>query len=88
MEKTGLPRKEAMDSVELFLDSVKEGLKAGQKVCIVGFGTFIVKNKDSRNGRNPRTGESIRIPEKRVAYFKPGKAFRETVKPADDESTG
>lgn len=79
MEKTGLPRKDAVEAVEIFLDSVKGGLMVGDKVSLVGFGTFTVKEKNSRNGRNPRTGEPIRIPPKRVVTFKPGKAFRESV---------
>lgn len=79
IEKTGLPRKEAVEAVELFLDSIKDGLTKGEKVSLVGFGTFLVKLKNARNGRNPRTGEVIDIPEKAVAVFKPGKAFREAV---------
>lgn len=79
IEKTGLPRKEAVDSVEIFLEAIKAGLKSGEKVSLVGFGTFLVKEKNSRNGRNPRTGEMIQIPEKKVAIFKPGKAFRDAV---------
>lgn len=80
MEKTGLPRKEAVEAVEIFLQSVKEGLQSSQKVSLVGFGTFFVKEKEARNGRNPRTGEAIKIPTKKVAIFKPGKSFRELVK--------
>lgn len=79
MEKSGLPRKEAVEAVELFLECIKAGLKGGEKVSLVGFGTFLVKAKNARNGRNPRTGDMIQIPEKRVAIFKPGKAFREGV---------
>lgn len=78
MENTGLPRKEAADAVEIFLDCIKNGLKEGEKVSLVGFGTFLVKSKGARNGRNPRTGEPIQIPEKKVAIFRPGKAFRES----------
>ncbi len=77
IEKTGLPRKDAVDAVEMFLESVKSSLKAGEKVSLVGFGTFMVKEKNARNGRNPRTGDMIQIPEKKVAVFKPGKALRE-----------
>ncbi len=79
MEKTGLPRAEAYQAVEVFLDCVKEALTRGEKVSLVGFGTFLVKNKNSRNGRNPRTGEQISIPEKKVVVFKPGKSFRDVV---------
>lgn len=79
IEKSGLPRKEAVQAVELFLEAIKTSLHSGEKVSLVGFGTFLVKEKNSRNGRNPRTGEMIQIPDKKVAVFKPGKAFRESV---------
>lgn len=79
MEKTGLPRKDAVEAVEVFLDSVKGGVLVDDKVSLVGFGTFTVKEKNSRNGRNPRTGEVIKIPPKRVVTFKAGKAFRESI---------
>lgn len=77
--KTGLSRKHAMEAVELFLNSIKDALKEGEKVSLVGFGTFNVKVKNARAGRNPRTGERISIPQKQVATFKPGKSFREQV---------
>ncbi|MCB2153468.1 HU family DNA-binding protein [bacterium] len=79
MNKTGLARAEAYEAVEIFLDAIKDGLKSGEKVSLVGFGTFLVKSKNARNGRNPRTGEQIFIPEKKVVVFKPGKSFREKV---------
>lgn len=78
-EKTGVSQKQAIDAVEIFLESVKEALKAGDKVSLVGFGTFYLKNKEARNGRNPRTGEKIKIPAKSVVAFKPGKEFRDQV---------
>lgn len=83
-ERTGISQKQAVEAVEIFLESVKESLKAGEKVSLVGFGTFYLKAKESRNGRNPRTGEKIQIPAKAVVAFKPGKEFRELVnaKPA------
>lgn len=77
IERTGLARNEAQAAVEVFLDSIKDALQQGEKVSLVGFGTFLVKVKEERNGRNPRTGERIRIPEKRVVVFKPGKSFRD-----------
>jgi len=88
MEKTGLARNEAYDAVEIFLDSVKRALQTGEKVSLVGFGTFLVKQKNARNGRNPRTGEQIFIEEKRVVVFKPGKSFRESVNdiPVEEEA--
>jgi len=78
-ERTGISQRQAFDAVELFLDSVKQSLKNGEKVSLVGFGTFYIKTKEARNGRNPRTGESIRIPPKSVIVFKPGKEFRDLV---------
>lgn len=87
-ERTGLSLKQANDAVEIFLDSVKESLKAGEKVSLVGFGTFTVKAKEPRVGRNPRTGETIQIPGKSVVSFKPGKEFREQVNGGSDDSDG
>ena len=78
-DRTGISQKQAMEAVELFLESIKESLKDGDKVSLVGFGTFYLKTKDARNGRNPRTGEKIQIPAKSVVAFKPGKEFRELV---------
>ena len=84
MEKTGLSRNQSFETLEYFLESVKKALLDGEKVCLVGFGTFYMKEKKGRTGRNPRTGATIVIPSKKVAAFKPGKAFREEVnnKPA------
>lgn len=79
MERTGLGRAESYAAVEVFLESVKAALQAGEKVSLVGFGTFQIKEKNARNGRNPRTGEQIFIEEKKVVVFKPGKSFREEV---------
>lgn len=83
-ERTGLSHKEAVKAVEVFLDAIRNGLTRGEKVSLVGFGTFYIKERDARDGRNPRTGEVIRIPAKRVASFKPGKAFREVVNDAPE----
>lgn len=78
-DKTGMSRKDTMAAIEIFLESVKEALKTEKKVSLVGFGTFFMKEKNARNGRNPRTGDKIFIPPKQVATFKPGKAFRDLV---------
>jgi DNA-binding protein HU-beta len=80
-EKTGMPRKEAADAVELFLTTVREALENGEKVSLVGFGTFYVREKNARWGRNPRSGERIAIPRKRITAFKPGRAFRQMLNP-------
>lgn len=79
MEKTGLSRQEAGDAVEVFLEQIRVGLQRGERVSLVGFGSFFLKEQRARNGRNPRTGESISIPRKLVTVFKPGKEFRESV---------
>jgi DNA-binding protein HU-beta len=81
-ERTGISQKQAIDAVELFLDSIKDALKTGEKVSLVGFGTFYIKSKGERNGRNPRTGEKIKIPAKTIVTFKPGKEFRDVVNAA------
>lgn len=78
--KVGISSKQSVEAVEVFLSSIKEALKRGEKVSLVGLGTFYVKVRNARNGRNPRTGKNIQIPRKCVATFKPGKAFREQVK--------
>ena len=82
-ERTGLSQKQALECVEIFLDSIKDALKDGEKVSLVGFGTFYLKEKGERNGRNPRTGEKIVIPPKSIVAFKPGKEFREQVNEAE-----
>jgi DNA-binding protein HU-beta len=77
--KTGMSRKDSIDALETFLLCVKDTLKQGEKVSLVGFGTFYLKRKEARQGRNPRTGARIDIPAKSIATFKPGKNFREMV---------
>jgi DNA-binding protein HU-beta len=62
-----------------FIDGVSKALKKGQNVTLVGFGTFTVGKRKARRGRNPQTGKEIKIPAKKVAKFKPGKALKEAV---------
>lgn len=83
-QQTGMSRKDAIEALEIFLGAVKDTLKEGDKISLVGFGTFYVKHKKARNGRNPRTGERIQIPPKMIATFKPGKAFRSLVNDGQD----
>jgi nucleoid DNA-binding protein len=85
--RTGMPRKDAAEAVGLFLDAVREALERGEKVSLVGFGTFYVKEKNPRQGRNPRTGSRIQIPRKRVATFKPGRAFRQLINTENTPTT-
>ena len=61
------------------LDSIKKGLKKDKNVTLIGFGTFRVKSRKARMGRNPQTGEKIRIKASRTVGFKPGEAFKKMV---------
>lgn len=87
-EKTGMNRKDTVDAIEIFLETVKEGLKANRRISLVGFGTFYVKVRKARKGRNPRTGDKLLIPPKLVATFKPGKAFRQLINGGQDAPPG
>ncbi len=62
------------------LDGIKGALVGGDKVSLVGFGTFMVSKRSARKGRNPKTGKTINIPASKVPKFKPGKDLRESVK--------
>ncbi len=78
-EKTDLTKKAAGDAVEAVLETITEALSAGDKVTIVGFGTFEVRDRAARRGVNPATGEAIDIPASRVPAFKAGKSLKEKV---------
>ena len=77
--KGDVTKKEAEFAVNATLDSIVEGLIKEGKVVIPGFGSFEVRKKTAREGRNPRTGEKIKIAAKRTPAFKPGKAMKEAV---------
>jgi integration host factor subunit beta len=66
-------------AVKAILDSMSESLAKGHRIEIRGFGSFSVTRRPPRVGRNPRSGEQVEIPEKRVPHFKPGKALRESI---------
>ena len=72
-EDTEVTKTQANAVIDSFVDTVTKTLKAGGKVTLVGFGTFSVSRRLARNGRNPQTGEVIKIKEKKVAKFKAGK---------------
>jgi DNA-binding protein HU-beta len=76
---TGMSKADATRAVESVLDSITKALKGGQQVSLVGFGTFVVKARAARQGRNPRTGETIEIAASRVPGFKAGKALKDAV---------
>ena len=77
--KAEITKKEADLVVNATLDAIIEGLAKEGKVVLPGFGSFEVRNKTAREGRNPRTGEKVKIAAKRAPAFKPGKAMKEAV---------
>ena len=81
--RLGLSKSQSVAAVEEFLTSIKEAIKKRENVSLVGLGTFRINERAARQGRNPRTGEVLRIPRKRVVQFVPGKALREMVNETD-----
>ena len=78
-EKSGLTKKDAETAVTSVLDTVVEAVTNGEKVQIVGFGTFEQRQRNARTGCDPRTGNTIEIPASKVPAFKAGKAFKDAV---------
>lgn len=78
-EKTGLSKKDSDGAVNAVFDIIKDTVEIGEKVQISGFGIFDVKNREARVGRNPRTGEEIKIPASRQPVFKAAKVFKDCV---------
>lgn len=78
--KTKLTKKQVANTVDAILDSIQESLAKGEKVQLIGFGTFEVRHRAARKGRNPQTGDEIEIPASEVPAFKPGKALKDAVK--------
>lgn len=72
-DDVNITRGQANAALDSFVDAVTQSLKEGDKVTLVGFGTFSVSKRQARNGRNPQTGQSIKIKAKKVAKFKAGK---------------
>lgn len=79
-DATGLTKKDASPVVEAVFEAIQDQLSNGEKVQIIGFGTFEVRERASRKGRNPQTGEEIEIPATKVPAFKPGKGLKDAVK--------
>ena len=78
-EKSGLDRKQADKALEAFIATVTEALKAGDKVQLIGFGTFEVKHRAAHTGRNPATGEPIEIAASKTPVFKAGKVLKDSL---------
>lgn len=79
-QRAGLTKKQSEQAVNAVVETIEEALKKGERVSIVGFGTFEVRSRRARVGRNPQTGKTIQIPPSKVPAFKPGKALRDAVK--------
>ncbi|MEI7904841.1 MAG: HU family DNA-binding protein [Candidatus Firestonebacteria bacterium] len=75
----GINGKVAKNTVQTFIDSIVNSLKKGDKVQISGFGTFIIRQKRERMGRNPKTGEKVLIPAKTVTAFKPSEMLKDLI---------
>lgn len=78
-ERAELSKKDADKAVGAFIESIQEALKAGEKVQLVGFGSFEVRERAERKGKNPRSGEEIVIPASKSPVFKAGKAFKDSI---------
>jgi len=78
-EKSGLTKKDSGKAVDAVFSAMTEALTKGDKVQLVGFGSFEVRERSARTGRNPQTGATIKIKARKVPVFKPGKALKEAV---------
>jgi len=78
-DKSDLSKADAEKALKAFTDAVEDALKAGEKVALVGFGTFSVGERAARTGQNPQTGAKIEIAAAKVPKFKPGKALKDAV---------
>jgi len=77
-----LTKKQAETIVNIVFDSIVESLRAGEKIELRGFGSFRLRSRKSRTGRNPKTGEKVDVPSKKIPYFKPGKELKELINKA------
>ncbi|MBI4238157.1 MAG: integration host factor subunit alpha [Deltaproteobacteria bacterium] len=82
-EKVGFSKKESAEIVELVFDMMKETLERGEKIKISGFGNFLVRQKRSRVGRNPQTGDAIEISARRVLTFRPSQVLKQALNRAE-----
>lgn len=80
----GVTKKDCAAVVEAFLNAVKQALATGEHIEIRGFGTFKVRDRKPRLARNPRTGESVKVPARQVPVFKPSRLFKEEVDESED----
>jgi integration host factor subunit alpha len=77
--KTGFSKKESADIVEMVFDLMKTTLESGEKIKLAGFGNFVVKQKATRKGRNPQTGDEIEISSRKILTFKPSQVLKAAI---------
>ena len=80
-DATDLTKKHAKIIVDTVFGSIAEAVRHGEKVELRGFGSFRLRRREQRRGRNPRTGDRVDVPSKQVAYFKPGKELKKLINP-------
>jgi integration host factor subunit beta len=80
-----LTKKQAETIVNIVFDSIVESLRNGEKIELRGFGSFRLRSRKSRTGRNPKTGDKVEVPSKKIPYFKPGKELKELINLAFQE---
>ncbi|APG26815.1 integration host factor subunit alpha [Syntrophotalea acetylenivorans] len=81
--KTGFSKKESAQIVETVFDLMKSTLEKGEKIKLAGFGNFVVKNKATRKGRNPQTGDEIEISSRKILTFKPSQVLKSVINSQD-----
>lgn len=79
VKTTGVSKKDTDAVLRAFVDATEKSVKKGEDVVIIGFGTFSQRKRAARKGRNPQTGETVKIAAKKAPVFKPGKAFKDVV---------
>ncbi len=79
-DRTGLSRDKASEVITAFTDQVSAAAARGEDVTLIGFGTFNIRHREARNGRNPQTGASIEIPASKTVGFKAGKALKDAIR--------
>ncbi|WP_100637875.1 HU family DNA-binding protein [Marinobacter salexigens] len=80
-ERTGLSREKASEIITAFTDQILAAAARGEDTTLMGFGTFNIRSREARDGRNPQTGEPIRIQASKTVGFKAGKAFKDALRP-------
>ncbi len=78
-QEMNISKQEAETGVNLFFQSIKEAIQRGEEIELRGFGSFRFRNRNARSGRNPRTGEPVQVPPKKVLYFKPSKLLKNLI---------